>query len=43
MLAQGAHAARYVTKLRKDLTNDINYIMVKVNGRISDAVNGIHV
>ena len=43
MLAAGAHAARYVTKLRKDLTNDVNYIMVKVNGRISDAVNGIHV
>jgi hypothetical protein len=43
MLAEGSHAARYVTKLRKDLTNDINYIMVKVNGRISDAVNGIHV
>jgi hypothetical protein len=43
MLATGSHAARYVTKLRKDLTNDVNYIMVKVNGRISDAVNGIHV
>jgi hypothetical protein len=43
MLASGSHAARYVTKLRKDLTNDVNYIMVKVNGRISDAVNGIHV
>jgi len=43
MLAEGSHAARYVTKLRKDLTNDVNYIMVKVNGRISDAVNGIHV
>jgi hypothetical protein len=43
MLAEGAHAARYVTKLRKDLTNDANYILVKVNGRISDAVNGIHV
>ena len=42
MLREGSHAARYVTKLRKDLTNDINYIMVKVNGRISDAVNGIH-
>jgi hypothetical protein len=43
MLAEGSHAARYVTKLRKDLTNDVNYIMVKVNGRISDALNGIHV
>jgi hypothetical protein len=36
-------AARYVTKLRKDVTNDINYIMLKVNGRISDAVNGIRI
>jgi hypothetical protein len=43
MLAEGSHTARYVTKLRKDLVNDINYILVKVNGRISDAVNGIHV
>lgn len=43
MLAEGAHAARYVTKLRQDLTNDVNYILVKVNGRISDAVNGISV
>jgi hypothetical protein len=43
MLAAGSHAARYATKLRKDLTNDVNYIMVKVNGRINDAVNGIRV
>jgi hypothetical protein len=43
MLAAGSDAARYVTKLRKDLTNDVNYILLKVNGRISDAVNGIHV
>jgi hypothetical protein len=42
MLAAGSDAARYVTKLRKDLTNGVNYIMLKVNGRISDAVNGIH-
>jgi hypothetical protein len=42
MLAAGSLAARYATKLRKDLTNDINYIMLKVNGRISDAVSGIH-
>jgi hypothetical protein len=35
------HAARYVTKLRKDVTNNVNYIMLKVNGRITDAVNGI--
>ena len=37
-----AHAARYATKFRKDITNDINYIMIKVNGRISDTINGIH-
>jgi hypothetical protein len=43
MLAAGSHVARYATKLRKDLTNDINYIMLKVNGRISDTVNGIHI
>jgi hypothetical protein len=43
MLATQSHAARYVTKLRKDLTNDVNSIMLKVNGRINDAVNGIHV
>lgn len=42
MLKGGSLAARYATKLRKDLTNDVNYIMLKVNGRISDAVNGIH-
>jgi hypothetical protein len=42
MLSTGSDGARYVTKLRKDLTNGVNYIMVKVNGRISDAVNGIH-
>jgi len=34
-------AARYVIKFRKDVTNDVNDIMLKVNGRISDAVNGI--
>jgi hypothetical protein len=32
-----------VTKLRKDLTNDVNFIMLKVNGRISDAVNSIRI
>jgi hypothetical protein len=42
LLAAGSDAARYVTKLRKDLANDVNYIMLKVNGRICDAVNGIH-
>lgn len=34
--------ARYVTKTRKDVTNSVNYIMLKVNGRITDAVNGVH-
>lgn len=34
---------RYVTKFRKDVINDINYFMLKVNGRISDFVNGIHI
>jgi hypothetical protein len=41
MLKAGSDAARYVTKLRQDLTNDVTYILLKVNGRISDAVNGI--
>jgi hypothetical protein len=43
LFAGGSRAARYVTKLRKDVTNTINYIMLKVNGRISDALNGIHI
>ena len=34
---------RYVTKFRNDVINDINYCMLKVNGRISDYVNGIHI
>lgn len=33
--------ARYVTKLRKDVTNYINFIMCKVNGRISHVVNRV--
>lgn len=41
--ASGSRAARYVTKLRKDVANMVNYIMLKVNGRISDALNGIRV
>jgi hypothetical protein len=41
LFERGSQAARYVTKLRKDVTNDVNYIMLKVNGRISDAINGI--
>lgn len=35
-------SVRYVTKFKKDVINDINTIMFKINGRISDAVNGIH-
>lgn len=35
-------AVRYVTKFLKDVTNNVNFIMFKVNGRISDAVNRIH-
>lgn len=42
LIARSADVARYVTKLRKDLTNYVDYLMVKVNGRISDAVNGTH-
>jgi hypothetical protein len=37
-----AHAARYVTMLRRDVENDVNYILLKVNGRITDSVNGFH-
>lgn len=43
LLQTGSHAARYATKLRKDLGNDVSYIQTKVNGRISDSVNGIHI
>jgi hypothetical protein len=43
LLEEAPHAARYVTKLRKDVGNDVNYLMIKVNGRISDAVNGIRI
>ncbi len=43
LLAEAPHAARYVTKLRKDVGNDVNFLMLKVNGRISDAVNGIRI
>ena len=42
MLAAGSHTARYVTKLRRDLANDVGYLMSKVNGRIGDAVNAVH-
>lgn len=37
-----APAARYITKLKKDVDNNINYILYKINGRISDAINHIH-
>lgn len=43
LLSTSSAAARYVTKLRKDLTNDVNYIQMKINGRISDTVNRIHI
>jgi len=33
--------ARYVTRLRKDVTNYINFIMVKINARVSNVVNRI--
>lgn len=41
LFEEAPHAARYVVKLRKDVTNAENYILLKVNGRITDAVNGI--
>jgi hypothetical protein len=41
LFAEAPHAARYVTKMRKDVTNGVNTIMLKVNGRISDLVNGV--
>ena len=34
-------AVRYVTKYKKDIQNDINYILIKINGRISDSINNI--
>lgn len=42
LIAASSDVARYVTKLRKDLTNYLDYVMIKVNGRLSDAVNGFH-
>ncbi len=35
------HPVRYIIKFRKDITNYINFIMAKVNGRISDSINKI--
>lgn len=37
-----SRAVRYATKFRKDLTNYSNYFMLKINGRLTDAVNGVH-
>ncbi len=44
-LFKGKHhrAVRYATKFCKDLTNYMNYITFKINGRISDSLNGIHI
>ncbi len=41
MLAAGSHTARYVTKLRRDLSNDVDYLMSRVNGRLLDSVNAV--
>ena len=41
LLAAGSHTARYVTKLRRDLSNDVDYLMSRVNGRILDSVNAV--
>jgi hypothetical protein len=38
-----AHAARYVTRMRKDVENHVNFILIKVNGRISDSINGFRI
>lgn len=43
LFEEAPHAARYVTKVRKDVINSVDTITVKVNARISDLVNGIHV
>jgi len=42
LLGEGhPRGARYVTKVRKDVTNAINFIMCKINGRISNVVNRV--
>jgi hypothetical protein len=41
LLEHAPRAARYATKFRKDVTNAVSFVMMKVNCRISDAVNGI--
>jgi cytosine/adenosine deaminase-related metal-dependent hydrolase len=38
-----SQAARYVTKLRKDVENFVSFILIKVNGRITDSVNGFQI
>ena len=43
ILYKGNHNkfARYVTKFRKDIIDDINYINAKVNSRITDYINNV--
>ncbi|MCX7809670.1 MAG: hypothetical protein N2247_02055 [Leptospiraceae bacterium] len=36
-------ASKYVIKFKKDIINYIHYILIKINGRISDSVNKIHI
>ncbi|GIX41016.1 MAG: hypothetical protein KatS3mg129_0749 [Leptospiraceae bacterium] len=36
-------ASKYVIKFKKDIINYIHYILIKINGRISDSVNHIHI
>ncbi len=35
-------ASKYLIKFKKDVINYIHYILIKINGRISDYVNEIH-
>lgn len=35
-------ASKYIIKFKKDIINYIYYILIKVNGRISDSLNHIH-
>jgi len=44
VLYQSKHSkfARYITKFKKDIINNINYINAKVNTRITDFINNIH-
>ncbi|MFN3605061.1 MAG: hypothetical protein ACK4UJ_10160 [Leptonema sp. (in: bacteria)] len=36
-------ASKYAIKFKKDIVNYIYYILIKVNGRISDSLNHIHI